>query len=139
MREERFVEEHAKEPNGTQAAINAGYSARSAHVQATRLLKKDKIRQAIDRLRALSERAVQITMENIIERLRNIADDRSVPAATRVSALREINAMLGYHSARKVEVAERGVHLHIHTACRPKDDDQALDGEGAEVDKPEAG
>jgi hypothetical protein len=78
-------------------------------------------------------------MESIVERLRNIADDRSVPAAARVSALREINQMLGYHSARKVEVAERGVHLHIHTECRPKDDDQALDGEGAEVDKPEDG
>jgi phage terminase small subunit len=36
----RFVEEYLKDLNGTQAAIRAGYSARTAAVQASRLLTK---------------------------------------------------------------------------------------------------
>ena len=35
---------------GTEAAVMAGFSPRSAHVQATRLLKKDKVRSAIEAL-----------------------------------------------------------------------------------------
>jgi phage terminase small subunit len=48
-REARFVEEYLSDPsrNGTRAAIRAGYSAKSAHVQASRLLRRDKVRAAI--------------------------------------------------------------------------------------------
>lgn len=43
-RQKRFVLEYVKNGgNGTAAAEKAGYSARSAHVQASRLLREDKI------------------------------------------------------------------------------------------------
>src|SRR4051812_6766542 len=38
-----FVAEYVKDGNGTQAAIRAGYAAKSAHVAAYRLLKDDKV------------------------------------------------------------------------------------------------
>lgn len=43
-RQKRFALEYVRNGgNGTEAAISAGYSARSAHVQASRLLKDDKV------------------------------------------------------------------------------------------------
>ena len=44
----RFISEYLIDLNGTQAAIRAGYSASSAHVEACRLLKNAKVRAAID-------------------------------------------------------------------------------------------
>ena len=51
-REERFVTLYVENPNGTQAAIAAGYSPRSAHTIAHRLLKRGKIKDAIARRNA---------------------------------------------------------------------------------------
>ncbi len=46
-KEARFVAEFVKEHNGTQAAIRSGYSRKSAHMLASRLLKKVKVQDAI--------------------------------------------------------------------------------------------
>jgi phage terminase small subunit len=43
----RFVDEYLADPNGTQAAIRAGYSRKTAAQQASRLLRNVKIQQAI--------------------------------------------------------------------------------------------
>jgi phage terminase small subunit len=44
----RFVAEYLKDHNGTKAAIRAGYSAKSAHVQASQLLKIPKVAAAVE-------------------------------------------------------------------------------------------
>lgn len=45
---------------GTQAAINAGYAPKGAHVQASRLLKNAKVKEAIDaKLKEISEKVVE--------------------------------------------------------------------------------
>ncbi|MDD4906000.1 MAG: terminase small subunit [Methylobacter tundripaludum] len=46
-KQEAFVNEYLKDHNGTQAAIRAGYSKRSARAEACRLLTKDDISAAI--------------------------------------------------------------------------------------------
>jgi hypothetical protein len=52
-----FVLAYRANPNGTQAAISAGYAARSADIQSVKLLKLSKVRKAIaDGLRERSER-----------------------------------------------------------------------------------
>lgn len=43
----RFVEEYLKDLNGAQAAIRAGYSAKSAKVAASRLLTNDNVQEGI--------------------------------------------------------------------------------------------
>jgi phage terminase small subunit len=48
-RQAAFVREYVKDWNGTQAAIRAGYSERTADEQASRLLTNSRIRSAIDR------------------------------------------------------------------------------------------
>jgi phage terminase small subunit len=59
--EARFVEALLVDPdrNGTKAAVLAGYAERSAHVTASRLLKRAKVRAAI----AEREQAVQLVVQ----------------------------------------------------------------------------
>src|SRR5262245_23429570 len=47
-----FVREYLTDMNGTQAAIRAGYSARTANEQGARLLAKASIREAIEKAQA---------------------------------------------------------------------------------------
>jgi phage terminase small subunit len=47
-RQMRFIHEYTKDFNGTKAAIRAGYSRLTADSQASRLLKKPKVRREID-------------------------------------------------------------------------------------------
>ncbi|WP_211473937.1 terminase small subunit [Collimonas humicola] len=47
-KEKLFVAEYTKDMNGTQAAIRAGYSAKTANEQAAQLLAKLSIKQAVD-------------------------------------------------------------------------------------------
>lgn len=55
-KQQRFVDEYMVDCNGTQAAIRAGYSKRTANEQAAQLLAKLSIRKAIDaRREALSK------------------------------------------------------------------------------------
>lgn len=56
-KQERFVEEYLVDLNGTQAAIRAGYSERSARSQANRLLTNDDIQKGLSEgAKARSER-----------------------------------------------------------------------------------
>jgi len=50
-KQQRFVEEYVIDWNGTQAAIRAGYSERSARVTASRLLTKANVKVAIERIK----------------------------------------------------------------------------------------
>ena len=47
---ERFAREYAKDFNGTQSALTAGYAKSSAHVQASRLIRVDNVKQRIEEL-----------------------------------------------------------------------------------------
>jgi len=54
-REDRFAEEYPIDLNGKQAAIRAGYSPKTAEQIASRLLRKVKVKEAIEK--ALAERS----------------------------------------------------------------------------------
>lgn len=70
----RFVEEYLVDANGTQAAIRAGYSPRTANEQAARMLTIASVRDALDvAQRARSER-VQISADWVLGRLVEIVD-----------------------------------------------------------------
>ena len=64
-RQQRFVEEYLLDLNGTQAAIRAGYSARTANEQAARLLANVSVRSAIER--GKSEVAVRTGAAFLVE------------------------------------------------------------------------
>lgn len=70
----RFVAEYLKDQNGTQAAIRAGYSAKTANEQAAQLLAKLSIRAAVDAELAKIQEDAGLTQERIIKALLAIAE-----------------------------------------------------------------
>lgn len=65
-KQEKFVEEYLVDLNATQAAIRAGYSARTAEVTGCRLLRNDKVAKAVSERRAALSQAVEVTQERIV-------------------------------------------------------------------------
>jgi len=70
----RFALEYPVDSNATQAAIRAGYSARSAYSQGQRLLKKDEVRRRIEGHMDDIKEKVGITIEGIQTELKEIRD-----------------------------------------------------------------
>lgn len=71
-KQERFIAEYLIDLNGTQAAIRAGYSAKSAGVQANENLKKPNIAAEVAKRQAAIAKSHGITVENIAKELAKI-------------------------------------------------------------------
>jgi phage terminase small subunit len=63
---EVFAQEFSVSNNGTQAAIKANYSERSASTQASRMLKIDKVKARIDELLIKTTDKLEITRERVL-------------------------------------------------------------------------
>lgn len=79
-RQARFVEEYLVDLNGTQAAIRAGYSEKTANEQATRLLAKAHIQEAVQAGQRERSARTGVTADRVIQELARIAfaDPRKV-------------------------------------------------------------
>lgn len=73
-KQQRFCEEYLIDLNGTQAAIRAGYSTNSANELAAETLAKPSIKAEIQRLMALRSNRTQVTKDDVINRLNEIAN-----------------------------------------------------------------
>ena len=81
-----FTVEYVKDRNATQAAIRAGYSAKSAYSQAHDLLRKPEIMEAIEELENAAAARAGITVDAIVERLNKIASNPGEKASDRIRA-----------------------------------------------------
>jgi phage terminase small subunit len=72
-RQRRFVEEYLVDLNGTQAAIRAGYSTKSAKQQSDQNLARENIKAAIDKAMAERSKRTGINADRIIMELAKIA------------------------------------------------------------------
>lgn len=86
-KQQRFVHEYLIDLNGTQAAIRAGYSAKTANEQASRLLTNVSVRAAIEAAQVERSQATKIDAAYVLSRLVEIdqmdvldilADDMSI-------------------------------------------------------------
>lgn len=68
-KQKRFCEEYLKDLNGTQSAIRAGYSKRSANEQAARLLAKDNVNEYLNKLRQKIEDDNKLTIQWVLDEL----------------------------------------------------------------------
>lgn len=66
---EAFALQFVIDLNGKQAAIRAGYSPKTAEVQASKLLRIPKVRARIDELKAKRAERVELKAENVIREL----------------------------------------------------------------------
>ncbi len=102
-----FVTEFIKNGgNATQAAIAAGYSEKTAHVQGSRMLKDDKVQQFLNKteqnlnkdLRAMfTEDAVKA-----YDVLKEIMNDKLAPPKDRLVAARDLLDRAGYKPVEKM-------------------------------------
>ena len=90
----RFVEEYLIDLNATQAAIRAGYSAKTAHTIGHENLSKPEIAAAISAAKADRSERTEITLDYVLTRLMAEAEREGEGAshAARVSALKELRA-----------------------------------------------
>ncbi len=72
-KQQRFVEEYLVDLNATQAAVRAGYSARTAHVQGSDNLTKPEVRAAVDKAMALRATRTETAADKVISELKHFA------------------------------------------------------------------
>ena len=101
--EKKFCEGIAQGKGKRTSAVDAGYSETSAHVQAARNLKKDKIIQYIDRLRVDARRLTSESVSKEVEKLDIVYKDacskKQYSAA--VNAIRLKSQLLGFLIEKK--------------------------------------
>lgn len=73
LKEEIFCREFIAHPNGTKAAVAAGYAGKSAAVTASKLLRKPKIAAEIAKLREKLLAKHEITIEKVLQALADVA------------------------------------------------------------------
>lgn len=69
-----FIKEYLVDLNATQAAIRAGYSAKTAYRQGADLLQKTSIREAIEKAQAERSQRVEVTQDYVISNLVEIVE-----------------------------------------------------------------
>ena len=106
-RQERFAREYIVDRNGAQAAIRAGYSAKGASQQGSKLLALDKVRARVDELSKVAVSKTDMTVEWVLQNLRREALDAESNAGSRVRALELIGKYHGMFVDR-VETRELG-------------------------------
>lgn len=73
QKQERFAQEYVVDHNATQAAIRAGYSADTAVVQASRLLRNVHVLAIVEKLQAAQRERTGVTADTILFELLRIA------------------------------------------------------------------
>ena len=65
-KQRRFVDEYQVDLNATQAAIRAGYSAKTAHVQGPRLLGNVGVASAIQAAQIEVSKRTEVTVDDVV-------------------------------------------------------------------------
>ncbi len=110
-KQRRFVGEYLVDLNATQAAIRAGYSARSASAIGFENLRKPEIGAAICESQAERARKTRVTADDVLRELWSIAQS-SNSARTRVLALSWVGKHLAMFTQR-VQVSEELPKIHL--------------------------
>lgn len=85
-KQRKFCMEYMIDYNGTQAAIRAGYSDKTAPQQASRLLSKADVVEYIDKLELKVLAKSIISAEQVLEGVSKIAEDKNEKTADRIRA-----------------------------------------------------
>jgi phage terminase small subunit len=103
-KQSEFVTQYLVDLNGKQAAIRAGYSAKTAEVQASKLLSLPKVAAEVARRQAERAKSVQVSQDYVLQRLIIEAEREGEGAshAARVSAASLLGKHLGMFIDRQV-------------------------------------
>lgn len=107
---ERFCREYVIDGNGAQAAIRAGYSAKTAVVQASQLLRLLNVQRRVEELRQKVSDKLELTEEKILRDIEDIAEEARSDG--QFSAALKGKELLGRHRGmwpQKSEVTVRRI------------------------------
>jgi phage terminase small subunit len=96
-KQEAFCREYVVDFNGTQAAIRAGYSEKTANEQAARLLANVSISNRVKELREEHSEQLEITIEELTNFFRSIMEDEEQKGADRIRAAENLSKRVGYY------------------------------------------
>src|SRR5213082_3478591 len=99
----RFVEQYLVYPVAARAAERAGYSARSARAQGSRLLKLPQVRAAIREGEERRAAKVEVKADEVIRELKVMAFLRAALAASRLSRMKWYEATRHSFASRYVQ------------------------------------
>ena len=123
-KQDRFVAEYLVDLNATQAALRAGYSARTAPQQGSRLLKNVEVQAAIATQQAQQLEAVEVRIEDVLRDLKAIAhtDLQTLSAQSRIPArwadkLKALELLMKHLG---LAAPEQHQHLHHHVHFTPE-------------------
>ena len=101
-----FVREYMIDLNATQAAIRAGYAAKTATQNASRLLGNVNIQKAIQAQREAIEARCRVSVDWVLSQIAEIAQDEEARIADRLKALELLGKHLGMWEKRQDEGAQ---------------------------------
>lgn len=115
---ERFAQASARGVNGKNAAREAGYGEKSAHVRACELLKKDEVKARIAELKAKAEKHIvqevavseAWVLQKLVGNVEAASEAKDRAAVNR--GLELIAKMKGYMVERKMDVTDPLSHLN---------------------------
>ena len=107
-RQNTYVLEFAIDQNGSRAARAAGYSATSAHVASSRLLRNDKVRAAIVAKQASMALKLDLSLERVLMSLAEACEQAREQGRPdlMITASREVARLCGYYSTSPKDTSQ---------------------------------
>lgn len=102
------MQEYLTDLNATQAAIRAGYSAKTAEQKGYQLIQKSSVQQAIQEAQADRSQRTEVTADWVVQRLREEAGPGGISPAARVRALELLGKHLGMFPDKHEHTGPRG-------------------------------
>ena len=116
-KQKRFVKEYCVDLNGTQAAIRAGYSKKTANEQAAQILAKLSIQEAVKEEQSKIEGRIDITQDKVAQEIAKIAFAEEL-TAHKIKSLEMLGRHLGmFKDSLSLDVNDLGSLL---TAARSR-------------------
>ena len=99
-KQEAFAIEYLKDRNATRAAIRAGYSSKTARSIACELLARPDVQEFVKGKQREALESATITVDSIVEQLKDIAANPLAKDADKIRALELIGKHLGMFTER---------------------------------------
>lgn len=120
-----FCSYYVKTANGTQSAINAGYSEKTAQTAASNMLKKEKIQAQINNLRLEAEGSIRAYFlseaVSALQTLKDLKDDPDAPAMVRYNAAVQFLDRAGFKPPEKQEIeSNQNIKVEFNIPRPPK-------------------
>ncbi len=112
-KQEKFCYEYVLHLNATKAAINAGYSKKTAYSIGAENLKKPEIQARIKYMQDNLAETAQLSALRVLKEHEKIAFNYEEKTADRQKSLDSINNMLGYNAPTKNEFTGDAININF--------------------------